>query len=124
MAMQRVRLLQGLFPDREGYSCQGYGHHILPMPHDDTVKTSITPEGLPAHWAVRINGIANALIDWRYRPADWNGYLSQLWAIRETMTEVAEDLRRSLVAHFRDKHKREVIGKRLDLKAWDRLKEI
>jgi hypothetical protein len=74
------------------------------MPDDDTAKTSIRPELLPPHWAARINGVAHALIDWRYRLDEWNGYLSQLWAIRGTMAGVVEDLRRCLVAHFRDKH--------------------
>lgn len=121
-AIQRVELLRGLFPDRTGYGCQGHGHKVLPLPHDDTTKTSIAPEHLPPVWATRVNGFVGNLIEWQFRPAEWDEYLSQIWSLREDITAFMLDLRRALVSHFRDKQKRRTLGKYLDLKAWDALK--
>jgi len=120
--MKRVMLLRGLYPEREGFGCQGYGHHIFPMPHDSTTKTSIKAENLPPTFAVQVNSFANALIDWQYRSQEWSDYLSQIWATRENMLAVMQNLRRALIAHFRDKHKRETIWKRLDSDSWHDLK--
>lgn len=122
-AVRRVGLMRGLFPDRLGYGCQGYGHEILPMPHDSTKKTSIERSGLPPEWATRVNGFANRLIEWQFRPEDWADYLSDVHSLREEMTSVMRDLRRALVAHFRSKRKDRAIGARMNMKAWDTLKD-
>jgi hypothetical protein len=122
-AIRRVELLCGLFPEQTGYGCQGYGHQLLPMPHDSTTKTSIKPDGLPPAWAVRVNGIASALIDWRFRTVEWADYLDEVCSLREEMTAVMRDLRHALVAHFRNKRKRQPLGNRIDLKAWEPLEQ-
>ena len=121
-AMRRVELMRGLFPDRSGYGCQGYGHEIFPMPYDSTTKTSIKRDGLHPEWATRINGFANRLIELQFRPEEWSDYLSDVWSLREEMTAVIGDLRRALTSHFRSKRKDRVIGARLNAKAWDALR--
>ncbi|MEI7866912.1 MAG: hypothetical protein WCI11_03400 [Candidatus Methylumidiphilus sp.] len=120
--MKRVMLLRGLYPERQGFGCQGYGHHIFPVAHDSTTKTSIKAEILHPAFALQVNRFANSLIDWQYRPQEWSDYLSQIWVTRENLLAVMQDLRRALIAHFRDKHKREAIWKRLDSDSWYSLK--
>jgi hypothetical protein len=123
-AMWRVRLLRGIFPNYEGYGCQGYGHKILPMPYDETQKGPIKPEYLPAEWPVQFNSFVSGLIDWEYRPEGWNDYLTQIWLFRESMVAVMRNFRRVFIAHFRDKHKREPISKRMNQEGWDTLKSL
>lgn len=122
-AIRRVELMRGLFPDRSGYGCQGYGHHFLPTRHDNTTKSSIPGANLHPDWATSINAFANRLIEWRFRPSDWDEYVSELMSIRQELTLVLQGLRRGLVAHFKSKHKDKMLGARLDSNAWDALRE-
>ncbi len=122
-AVRRVGLMRGLFPNRVGYGCQGYGHEILPMPYDSTTKTAIQRDGLPPEWATRVNGFANRLIERQFRPDDWADYLSDVQSLREEMTSVMRDLRYALVAHFRSKRKDRAVGTRMNMKAWDALRD-
>ncbi len=123
-AIKRVELLRGIYPDRAGYGSQGYGHRILfSLDHDSTTKTSIKPSGIPPHWAVRLNSICDALFEQRLRPDDWQQYLSELWSIREAIASTMRELRRALIAHFKDKHKRKRLADRLNLANWTSLQQ-
>jgi hypothetical protein len=122
-ALRRIDLMRGLFPDQVGYGCQGYGHHVLPTPHDDTTKTSIKAGRLPADWAARVNALATALVELQFRPADWQDYLGEVWSIREQITAVMRDLRRGLTTHLRKKRKDRSLGQRLAVNDWDSLRD-
>ncbi|MDO9226920.1 MAG: hypothetical protein Q8M09_08785 [Pseudomonadota bacterium] len=122
-AMRRVTLLRGLFPDRSGYGCQGYGHRILPTDYDDTTKAAIRPENLPPDWAVEVNATALALAKWDGRLSDWEVFVARSWSRRQAISELLLGLRKALEAHFRDRKKRLTVQARLNLSAWEALRD-
>ena len=72
-SMQRIRLLRGLFPDATEYAAKGLGLDSLPfsLPFDPTQK-SIPRSNLPVPFAVRLNAVFHALVNYRYlRAAGW-----------------------------------------------------
>jgi len=62
--LRRLQIALHLFPDRERYAAQGYGHHhsLLPLPEgqDDSVR-NIAKEHLPPVWGVRWNAVFHRL---------------------------------------------------------------
>ncbi|MDP2834807.1 MAG: hypothetical protein Q8Q28_16215 [Pseudomonadota bacterium] len=92
-AMRRVILLRGLFPERSGYGCQGYGHRIFPTDYDDTTKTTIRPENLPPDWAVEVNATALALAKWDERLPGWGAFVATSWSRRQAISELLHGLR-------------------------------
>jgi len=122
-AITRVQLLRGLFPNRAGYGCQGYGHRVVPMEFDDTTKTAIKPEILAPDWAVGMNATVLALVKWAARLDEWGAYVAAVWSRREAVAALLHELRRALEAHFRDRKKRLPLQKRFDLPLWERLRD-
>ena len=72
-AMQRVSLLRKLFPDREVYGCQGYGHRVIALPFDDTHK-SIPKSSLPIQWLTSVNSTFQGITEQFYRQETWSEY--------------------------------------------------
>lgn len=122
-AMRRVDLLRGLFPNRAGFGCQGYGHRVLPLPYDDTTKTGIISVNLPPDWASGLNATAIAIVKWEARPPDWDAYIRAVLERRRGMVQVFTTLHRELVAHFRDRRKAKALGSRFNSGPWEALRD-
>ncbi len=104
MALYQVELLARLFPNYEGYGCQGYGHHIFDFYKvDDTTKTKIDAKYLTPDWIIEINKIARILISHLFRPKTWKEYCTQIYETRDKTVQCLDELRKILIKHFRSK---------------------
>lgn len=124
-AIWRIELLRKLFPVRQVYGSQGYGHRveILEIPHDETVKIGIPAEHLPPHWAVAINSHFSGLGNYLFRPRTWLDYLDAINRIREVILESLYDLNKALVVYFR-KQTQVNIFDHLNVTKWDNIKVL
>ena len=101
--VERLQLIRQLFPYYEKYGSQGYGHQItgLGFDHDDTTKTGVGKEHLPPNWPVQINGIAIGLVQYRFRPDQWDEYLSKIIETRQCLSDCFSKLPDGLARYFR-----------------------
>lgn len=102
-AVWRIELLRKLFPVRQTYGSQGYGHRfeILEIPHDETFKTGISAEHLLPQWAVTINSYFSGLGNYMFRPRTWLDYSESTNEIRKVILESLHELNKALVIYFR-----------------------
>lgn len=109
-ALIRIDLMRRLFPDRETYGCQGYGHGsvLLQLSVDDTRKTGIPRSRLPLHWQASINATFNGIVDFEMRPANWAEYAREVMTLREEVVRCLEDLRKALPTYLRSSRPLEV----------------
>jgi hypothetical protein len=93
--MWRVEMMRWLFPDRKHYAGQGYGHQLghWAMPSDDTTK-NIEADNFHPDFLVRVNAIFRNLVNWRFRPDDWAGYVTQVMTTRSQFVCGIEELTR------------------------------
>lgn len=86
-ARKRFTLLRYLFPDREEYGCQGYGHRALPggleLPHDSTTKTGIPRDGIPLRWLPELNSTFRGLAEIEHRVGTWQEYADIIMSLRQ-----------------------------------------
>lgn len=124
-AIWRIELLRKLFPIRQAYGSQGYGHRfeILEIPHDETVKTGIPAEHLPPQWAVTINSYFSGLGNYLFRPRTWLDYSEASNEVRKAVLESLHDLNRALAAYFR-KQNQVNIFEHLSATKWDNIKVL
>lgn len=72
--LRRLNVSQHLFPQRETYASQGYGHQIalLPNLYDlDNSRKAIKREMFPPVWGVRWNATLHRLADLEFLLPDW-----------------------------------------------------
>ena len=121
-ATLRVSLLRRLFPDRETYACQGYGHRLWQdsLPVDDTRKTGIPKSRLPPRWLTNLNSNFRGLAEQEFRPRDWREYAQLVLSLRRTVLEAATQLRKSLQAYLRKAGPMRLLGGSIDPDQWDR----
>lgn len=102
-ALIRVNVLRRLFPDREAYGCQGYGHGetLLQMPIDDTRKVGIPQFRLPLRWQTSVNATFGGIVAYDTRPLDWVGYAREVMVLREEVVRCLADLRKVLPDYLR-----------------------
>lgn len=82
-AVMRIGLLRRLFPDRELYACQGYGHRLWgELPFDSTMKTGVSRDYLPPLWLTSVNSIFRGLAEREFRPQTWHEYVQVLLGMR------------------------------------------
>ncbi|MCI5147130.1 MAG: hypothetical protein D3923_16790, partial [Candidatus Electrothrix sp. AR3] len=95
LAMRHVDLLAQLIPDCTGYGCQGYGHQVLDFeyPYDETTKKNIPASQLKPNWVVRVNKTTRILGSHMFRPATWQAYSNQMFAIRKDVISCLDELR-------------------------------
>jgi hypothetical protein len=75
--LRRLQIALQLFPDRERYAAEGYGHRhsLLPLPggQDESVK-AIAKENLPPTWGVRWNAVFHRLAGREFLLEDWTAH--------------------------------------------------
>jgi hypothetical protein len=119
-AMKRIQLLRRFFPNREFYSCQGYGHKLLPFeqPFDETFK-KIKRDTLPLNWLVSVNRSFIDYVEMQFRPENWGDYTKLMINLRVEVLGSLKSLRRILKNYFRSQKYVGVYDK-LDLEKWKR----
>jgi hypothetical protein len=122
-ALQRIRLLRRLFPDREIYACQGYGHILwtsIPL-FDVTQKTGIKKSSLPLEWLTSVNGMFIRLAERPFRLSTWEEYALEVFELREHVLRLFKQLELALKVYFSE-HKRKAVqlgGNLISITEWD-----
>jgi len=94
--LRRLQIALHLFPDRERYAAQGYGHHhsLFPLPdgQDESVR-NIAKEYLPPVWGVRWNAVFHRLAGREFLLEDWTAHAQyQLQRRNEAINTLARML--------------------------------
>lgn len=127
-ALLRVDLLRKLFPDRERYACQGYGHLFWPQPlpygFDSTHKTGIPHSMLPPRWLTQLNAVFRGLAQRPHRPADWPEYAHAVLALRQSIVRDLQHLERRIDAYFKRRTETRFVGEggAIDAESWQQHK--
>lgn len=118
-AIVRVDLLRKLFPDRELYACQGYGHKVWSSdtPSDSTQKTGIARKNLPLLWMTSVNSMFRGLAEREFRPQTWPEYAHLVFDMRCDAIVALKQLMRSIEHYFQSQQYISVFGA-LDTDEW------
>ncbi|MFC6751676.1 hypothetical protein [Deinococcus aquaticus] len=89
----RVEILHFLYPEKEKYVTQGYGHQSLLVPEqsrvDETVS-GIARETFPPRWGTQWNRTFHQLAEMDFLLPDWQAHAEHHW---ETRRAIVDDLR-------------------------------
>ncbi|MCI5222046.1 MAG: hypothetical protein D3924_05085 [Candidatus Electrothrix sp. AR4] len=85
---------------------------------DQTTKTDIPSSHLKVNWVVHFNNTARILGSQMFRPATWQQYSSEMFAIRNNLVLCLDELRKHLVKHFRSKDVIQELSKFSDTVEW------
>lgn len=120
-ALKRVELLRKLFPIRQKYGCQGYGHRfeILKLPHDDTVKTGIPANQFLPSWGTKLNARFLNLSSYTFRPETWSEYVDSIYQARERILYSLRELRNGIIAHYRKQKSINMFKDYIDSANWE-----
>jgi hypothetical protein len=121
-AMQRLSLLRRLWPELAEWGCQGYGHRILDILHDDTTKR-IPARNMPLTWLTSVNGLLHGYEEWHRRPADWREYRDALAEKRQAAL-TAFGLITSALRKYHRSSADHVIGNSLDADAIEQRRKV
>ncbi|HET6862957.1 MAG TPA: hypothetical protein VFH91_07905 [Pyrinomonadaceae bacterium] len=123
-AIQRLGLLRSLFPDREEFSTQGYGHMLWEnfLEFDETIKTGVDRKHLPLVWLTSVNATFRGLGNLQFRPATWLEYSGRILDIRRSVLSSLKQLERGIENHFRRTRVTKMLGTDVNGEQWDRCK--
>jgi len=119
-ALVRVDLLRRLFPDREAYGSQGYGHGAwdLGTQSDATRKTGIPRQKLPLRTITSVNSTFAGIVEYRWRPEDWLDYANQVVGLREEGVRCLRDLTKALPPYLAAQRSTQLLGSAIPNQAW------
>lgn len=122
-SMERLQLFRRLFPDRERYSSNGYGHRIAASiaPYDDTEK-NIPIENFPFQWLVSVNSTFRSLAELDFRPNNWEEYAQQVLSLRQTVLHALQQLQAALQPYFRRRTVTQILGNLIPDSRWENCK--
>lgn len=99
-AVGRIDVLHRLLPDREQYGTQGWGHRVLGIDHDGTVK-NIPVENLHPMPLGELNATFHGYVVRWWRQDSWNDYRGALRAKREAIVRMTERISAAIVTYHR-----------------------
>ncbi|WP_350430999.1 hypothetical protein ABIS04_10225 [Shewanella sp. H8] len=126
MSGTRATILRKLFPDKEKYGTQGYGHQniLMELPLDESHK-NIVKSAIPLPQFVSVNSTWANYADYIFRPNDWLEYANNVLSVREQIVKGLTTLNKTLVAYFRKRIPRALIGTgKIDSEYWESLAKI
>ncbi len=125
-ALKRAELIRKLFPVRQNYGCQGYGHRfeILKLPHDDTMKTAIPANQFPPSWGIKLNSRFINISIYAYRPESWLEYIDLIYQARNSILDSLKDLQNGMIAHYRKQKSVDIFKHYIDSVKWEECRSI
>jgi len=124
-ATERLELCRKLFPDRERYGSQGYGHRIwLNAELPDETQKNIPHSNFPLQWLVSLNGIFRGLVEQSLRPNTWEEYTKLVLELRRTIVKVLEQVKQGLDVYFRQKQMTRILGEHIESSLWTRSQQL
>lgn len=118
--MRRITFLRNVFPDRDAYASQGYGHRLVEAhnAHDSARKTGIPRMQLPPDYLTMVNGTFRGKVHYEMRPATWQEYAERSLQLRKAVLRAFQKLEQGLQAYFRKQHSMQVFGAFVDTTRW------
>lgn len=120
-ALMHIELLRNLFPERNSYSCQGYGHTFMTLPYDATHKTIQKSLLIPKALVV-INTVFRGLMLRKFRPDNWKEYVSNSIDLRASVVKSLKQVISGVNAHFLSKGVLNIFEKYINTALWDEVK--
>ena len=123
--MYRVDLMRKLFPDRQKYGSQGYGHRLgVLSPEFDETEKAIDANRFYPHWAQAINFHFRTLGDYPYRPENWEEHAQQILGLRQEVTALLVQLQKALNTFFRKATLVKLYGDLLSPSKWESCSQL
>lgn len=118
--MRRITFIRNVFPERDAYASQGYGHRLLEAlnAHDSTRKTGIPRLQLPPDYLTLVNGTFRGNVHYEMRPATWQEYTERILQLRKAVLSALQELERGLQVYFRKHQSMQVFGSFVDIAHW------
>ncbi len=118
--MRRITFLRNVFPERDAYGSQGYGHRLVESlnAHDSTRKTGIPRLQLPPSYLTMVNGTFRGKVHYAVRPAAWQEYTERALQLRKAVLRALHELEQGLQAYFRKQQSMQVFGSFVDTTRW------
>ena len=96
-AMNRLRILRNLYPDRVQFNSQGYGHIFWGELVDKTCRIDVSHKAIPIknfylEWDVELNHAFLCFVENYNRPDTWDAYVTAIAAQRNTFYQQAEEI--------------------------------
>lgn len=126
MSGARATILRKLFPDKEKYGTQGYGHQniLMDLPLDESCK-NIIKSALPLPQFVSVNSTWANYADYIFRPDDWQEYVNNILSIREQIVTGLTTLNKTLISYFKKKKSQALVGTgKIEPEYWESLAKI
>lgn len=125
-ALRRIKLLRKLFPVRQKYGSQGYGHRfeILKLLHDDTIKTGIPANQFPPAWGTKLNSLFLNLSIYTFRPETWREYTDSVHQARNMILDSLRELQNGMIAHYRKQKTINIFKDYIDSENWEKCRLV
>lgn len=118
-AIIRIDLLRRLFPDRQFYACQGYGHQLWgELPSDSTTKSGVSRDYLPPLWLTSVNSTFRGLAEREFRSQTWPEYVQILFNMRCDAIVALDQFVRAAQQYFRSQQFVSVWGNLIEANSW------
>lgn len=107
LTLERIQLLNCLFPGKQRYGAVGYGHRmsLMPSEYDEGDMPGVLADEFHPYWIPRFNAIALGLVELQSRPASWREFLARFQEARKNLLECFADLRKSITSILKKKQK-------------------
>lgn len=125
-ASKRLDLLRRIFPEREEFATQGYGHLLFEgfLEFDETIKTGVARKHLPIRWLTSVNGLLGGIGNQEFRPRSWQEYAEAILNLRQAVVNSLKQLENGLSAYFRRTTASQILGKEVNSESWDECKKL
>ncbi len=122
----RAEILRKLFPDAKKFGGIGYGHHVafMELLFDEANKPGILKSALPINRLVSINATYSNLADYIHRPDDWKIYAENILSTRQQIVDGLTCLNKALIAHFKTRNPKSIMGWKIDSDYWEKLSRV
>ncbi len=122
-AVVRIELMRKLFPDREYYACQGYGHRewLTDPSHDSTQKTGVARRQFPPIWLTSVNSSFCGLAEREFRPKTWEEFAHPIVNLRQDVVTALRQLVNGLERYFQSRELVQLVSAAIDTDVWGNL---
>jgi hypothetical protein len=124
--MKRIHFLRRVFPDREVYASQGYGHRLLEIStfRDSTQKTGIPRRNLPLSYLAAVNATFRGRAQHALRPNDWQDYTKRVLQIRHAVLQALQQVEQGLAIYFRKQKPVPMFGSSVNATHWSHCQQV
>lgn len=123
-AITHLKLMRNLFPTKELYACQGYGHQFLHLPIDDTRKTGIKKSLLPPAELTLINTVFRGRMQYDLRPSDWREYVTVIGETRQNVIRCLKQVLAGVNKYYAVKAAFDIFTEYIDAELWDKTRRF